>query len=772
MPKKTQKPFPTDGEDDDDDDDRTATTAELSRSTRSSSCSSWYSGCSFNSNINNVKSNNINSYSYNKDNNIHRRQRARSEDYVEEGAYATSSTGTRIVVPATSAAASSTPITLPHPPPSPFAGSCSFSSSSSTTLLNKQQHQQQSLPPSHTSRRLSPPPLLPSRRPFGSGGSNKRHTTYSLSSSRTRGNSDDYCDGGNDRPRRCRSEDFVDGSCSNVNKSIITKREDLSTSDKSDIGTTTIEPQESSTIVPASSGRLTDSFDYGDDNVSVVSSKSKSRSFSAAHHTNKNDGMVNEGEDQSFLYSPTSVMQDVHNYHYQQQQHQQQQDHEQQQRDQQQIHVKIIDEPSPAAAADSIKCTVNDGSASTNNNSNNNSCFDNRERILRDYRQTVRSLKQREKRYRKGNNGDNNGDNDDFERRRQQRRFQLAMQLAGTYHWMGLIHYQQCRYETARHVLQYGIDILIAHRASTIAVVPTAGAAVDEFDNDIDADCIFVPLPPLPTLDEVAPHLSYSALLLVAELVIAKGKIFAAQGLWDDVKRCSGQVLQWSAFQRQRCQQQQQQQQQQLPGYHHGYSHSTVAENNIRHASYAANNKKYWDDWGPITARAQVLFAQCFQRENRPDIAMRYYQEALAVQRYVLGPNHVQAAETMYLIGNLHTSRGLLGLAGQCYDEALRVYIFHRQHHTTTTAATSTTTTTTADDNQGIDENHSTDCIMADEATVLASLGWIFLLQRDYERAFQFTNQALHWTVHALGASHRNVASMQYQLACIQNHGH
>lgn len=314
--------------------------------------------------------------------------------------------------------------------------------------------------------------------------------------------------------------------------------------------------------------------------------------------------------------------------------------------------------------------------------------------------------------------------------------------MADLYHNMGLIHYQQGRYETARHVLQCGVDALISNRCSSVPFSQEAwGEETDPFDDDYSnpyyASAPSKLLPVLPTLDEAAPHLSNSALLLAAELILAQAKIYAAQGSWSHTKHFSGKVLQWSHFQKQR-----------LMG------NPPTQPSHL--ATMEEQHKKYWKDWGSTIARAQVLFARCFEREHRPDIAMGYYQEALSVQKSVLGPNDVQAADTLYRMGNLHAMAGLLGLAGQCFDEALCLYRYHKS-------------VTVNGGGHPQDDSAADACICADEATALAGLGWIFLVQNDLERALALTNEALDGMIRALGESHRNVLSLKHQLGCIQN---
>jgi len=530
-------------------------------------------------------------------------------------------------------------------------------------------------------------------------------------------------------PRRFRSEDLVDGNNRGVSSSAVAAL---------------------AAAAPSSKPNRQRSFS---------AHTTASAAATTASNEQCNDGTSAKGNEQIYTNSPTSIVDEVcprrnPRLSSPRKIRTQEESHRQPRRNHKtQTQQRKPREATPSAA------TLFDGSRE-------------RELLLGDCRRTIRFLHQTEKMERREEKkrvatSDRSARDLQLQRRR---RLQQAMQLTKLYHTMGLIHYQQGRYDTARHVLEHGLETLIADRAnnavpSTAAATAVAtGKAATEEDARFDADynsthnnpryfSFSDSLPPLPTLDEVAPYLSNHALLLAAELVVTQGKIFAAQGWWNDAKQSSGKVLQWSAFQRQR----------------------------IFHGQPQTNNNsilEYWREWGPTTALSQVLFAECFQRENRPDIAMTYYQEALAVQRYVLGPIHVQVAETMSRIGNLQTTRGLLDLAEQCYHEALGVYRFHReeqeQHgcgstrtmNTKTATMTATTGPSTANAN-----HHAIASILADEATVLASLGWIYLLRRERDKAYWVTNQALQSTVHALGPLHRNVASLQYQMICIQNLG-
>ena len=105
-----------------------------------------------------------------------------------------------------------------------------------------------------------------------------------------------------------------------------------------------------------------------------------------------------------------------------------------------------------------------------------------------------------------------------------------------------------------------------------------------------------------------------------------------------------------------------------------------------------------------LLAQGLVVLAQTYQ-EDKPERAMKQYQQALAILRYLLGEDHVDVALTIYHIGNLHTQLECFDLAKDCYTESLRIYQIH---------------------------GHAMDI-----CTSLASLGWIQLLQNQNELALQ-----------------------------------
>jgi tetratricopeptide (TPR) repeat protein len=770
---------------DHDEDDQTEVTAgSLSSSSRYSGYS-VRSDCQINTRMNYINNANQNPYRG------HRRQRSLTEDFDERGRHASSSRGTRTGVSPSvldplpqGASATSHPSECLPSPTKPY----------SSSLIDSPRQNQ-------TKQQPTPPPL-PSRRSFGET-NNHKHKTYpslsqnsqSLRNIRTPSLLEDDTNG---TPRRCRSEEFIDGSNStfgcgndrNGTGSNVTSSGGGRTSN--DTGATSSkfreEHKSESMHVIQATIQIPESFDIcgGKDKLNAdggihrsmietsVSKKLRGKRFVPSHTTSttvhgstavsdqveNGESTKEEGEDKSFVRSPTCIMEEVrHNGSYPRSRTTQQ-EHEyllkQIDRIHQQQQGSNSETGDPNTTSDAeFQTSVNRDER--DDNPHRSRLFDERERSLKEYRQSIRILQNEEKMDRRQKIGstdhttlkrDSRKQQKWKRQKQQQREFKRTMQLADLYHNMGLIHYQQGRYDTARHVLQCGVDALIANRA---AAVPFAQAALEEATDPFDDDYCnpyyaSAPsrlLPVLPTLDEAAPHLSNQALLLAAELVLAQGKIFAAQGLWNETKQYSGKVLQWSAFQKQR-----------LVGKptssHHRDSplNATIADSN-----------KYWKDWGPTTSRAQVLFARCFERERRPDIAMGYYQEALSVQRCVLGHGHVHTADTLYRIGNLHASAGLLGLAGQCYDEAMQLYRRHRSQ-----------TPNSAPPLLG-EEDHrppSAACIAADEATVLAGLGWIFFVQRDLARALALTNEALEGMVHALGSSHRNVLSLRHQLMCIQ----
>jgi tetratricopeptide (TPR) repeat protein len=135
---------------------------------------------------------------------------------------------------------------------------------------------------------------------------------------------------------------------------------------------------------------------------------------------------------------------------------------------------------------------------------------------------------------------------------------------------------------------------------------------------------------------------------------------------------------------------------------------------------------------------------------------MGYYQEALAVQRHWLGDHHIHVAATVHRIGDLHASQGFLGPAAACYHESLRVYRWLSHHQQL------------AQQQQPPQSVMDAINVGADIATVLGSLGWIYLLQHDFRNATAVCHEALNRTVQSFGPYHRNIGTIQYQLGWIQ----
>lgn len=698
-----------------DEDDSTELTAGSSSSSSRYSGYSIRSDCQINSRKHHMIHNTSNPYHTDR---RHRRQRSQSEDIDERLAQgASGSRGIR----------KSPETQSPNQMSSQLLSSTTIPQPAPTADANQQKQQQI-------------PPPLPSRRSFGSK-SNHKHTTYpSLtlqqgSQSLRKISSESFFDDDmNGTPRRCRSEDFIDGTS---NGSIIESPR-ISKSYKD------IPAVFNSEHIVQSLGGHNPSFTEG--SMTSQNPSGEKRSFSG--HTSPPNMVpdeeevdiatsAKEGRDLSDAHSPTCIMEDVHRDGSYPRSRTTQQPHENLLEQLDRIHQQP-----ESPNTDSSPRKARSGSLTVDDDPSYSRLFDEREQTLKEYRKRIRILQHEEKmdRYQKPVSTNNMNMRRDYHeqqmRRRhqhQQRCFERAMKMAGLYHNMGLIHYQQGRYETARRVLQCGVDALVSNRASCVPFEQeTFEEITDPFDEDYSNPYFACApsrlLPLLPTLDEAAPHLSNTALLLAAELILAQGKILAAQGLWKGTKETSGRVLQWSAFQKQRLDN---------ASRHHQHHLHHVAE----------QHNKYWRDWGPTIARAQVLFARCCEKEKRPDIAMGYYQEALSVQKNILSPGHIQAADTLYRIGNLHAASGMLGLAGQCYDEALCLYRWHKQ----------------------LNGNDVEICVFADEATALAALGWIFLVQNDLERALALTKEALDGMIQALGSSHRNVLSLQHQLVCIQN---
>jgi len=764
-----------------DEDDQTALT------TGSSSSLSLYSGHSIRSEclINTRKNQFLDKYGNRNSNLGHRRKRSFSEDHNEGGIHAEflrEITMSGIVPPGVSANATSSSlctISRQFSPPKNEIVEAMFAR--------------------QTKQRCSQPPL-PSRRSSGetnylSQGATRLTMMQSNSNRLIR--PDPFREANknnNEIARRCRSEDFIDGSGSNLfdcharsrgtgSASAISKdysvenRVFCKESDQQSLHllNATVQFTEN---VNDDQRKQTGSTDGRSrcSNVGLASTTSEKEMWSGTATNQSHPDAVadtKEGDDPSMLGSPTCIMEEIHRTDSFQRsrttQHEPQ--HLPQQRDglynqQWQGFAPPVDPSGPTTSVD--KAPVGQNCDDRNDKPNRSHLFEEREQRLKKYRRSIRVLQHQEKMERRQKYPTTQTTLNKAYRKRQKRRrqkqqqrdFERSMQLADLYHNMGLIHYQQARYDTARHVFQCGIDALIAHRASS---VPFATEVYEETTDPFEDDYFdqFTSysspsrlLPPLPTLDEAAPHLAPSALLLAAELVLAQGKVFAAQGFWNQSKESSGKVLQWSDFQKQRML---------------GQSSSSHRRQEDAHHQANLNASKYWTHWGSTRARAQVLFARCFQHERRPDIAMGYYREALSVQQCVLGPWHLQSADTLYRMGTIYAASGMLGLAGQCFEEALVLYRRHRNR-----APDGAPLRLPEDGSHGHGEGRddslssSMACVAADEATVLAGLGWIFLVQRDPARALVLTNQALDGMVHALGPSHTNVLALHHQLVYIE----
>ncbi|KAG7342549.1 tetratricopeptide repeat protein [Nitzschia inconspicua] len=294
-----------------------------------------------------------------------------------------------------------------------------------------------------------------------------------------------------------------------------------------------------------------------------------------------------------------------------------------------------------------------------------------------------------------------------------------ALQRCKIYYHMGLLHYQLCRYTTAMHVLDHAVETLI-QSASYVSVRSNSTHYDDDIlDSTPDPSHLLL-------LHESMPYLSNEALLLVGTIFTVQAKIDLAQGTWELAKSRMEQVL--------------------LTLGHERIVRGIHPPQPFFLPSFMYMLDDVATEWSLTIARAQVVLGQFHQQDQRPDLAMQCFQDALMMQRYCLGDHHLQVADTLHKIGNLHTSQNLLGPAAACYHEALRVYQLPCNSSNMT--------------NHNCNHNSTA----AEVATLLASLGWIALLQHDFVSSFHMSQQALDLTLQSLGPHHRNVASIRYQL--------
>ncbi|KAG7363743.1 serine/threonine protein kinase [Nitzschia inconspicua] len=294
-----------------------------------------------------------------------------------------------------------------------------------------------------------------------------------------------------------------------------------------------------------------------------------------------------------------------------------------------------------------------------------------------------------------------------------------ALQRCKIYYHMGLLHYQLCRYTTAMHVLDHAVETLIQN----VSCISVRSNCIHDDDDILDS----TPDPShLPLLHESMPYLSNEALLLVGTIFTVQAKIDLAQGTWELAKSRMEQVL--------------------LTLGHERIVRGIGPPQPFFLPPFMYMLDDVATEWSLTMARAQVVLGQFHQQDQRPDLAMQCFQDALTMQRYCLGDHHLQVADTVHKIGNLHTSQNLLGPAAACYHEALRVYQLPCNSSNMT--------------NHNCNHNSTA----AEVATLLASLGWIALLQHDFTSSFHLSQQALGLTLQSLGPHHRNVASIRYQL--------
>ena len=358
-----------------------------------------------------------------------------------------------------------------------------------------------------------------------------------------------------------------------------------------------------------------------------------------------------------------------------------------------------------------------------------------------------------------------------------------AIEIASIYQRMGWIHFRHGRYELSRHLLEYGIDFLLLHHSTSLSkpaaiVAPSTNRTREErhYPTDDNYSCDFdFEFDYEPHTDDDAYTIPFDdpakyhnvpddVLLMLAKLYLTQGKMNATLQLWNEVRKSSTNVLElYQHYLERRCQGQQRKEDEEL---------------NLTSSA-----------WICVTTRARILLGQCYHLNrherygrHRPDIALRWYQDALRILQRQQLLHHActhtvtlllllyhqevqsQIAETMYHIGNLYESMGQVSLAIQYYNASLCSYQDARNSIVSLIRSTGRRceeinknqqiNTNSDNDNHVVDSFvslfHAT---VADEVTVLEHLGYLYMLGRSYKRSYQIINQALYWTICSLSSS-------------------
>jgi tetratricopeptide (TPR) repeat protein len=144
-----------------------------------------------------------------------------------------------------------------------------------------------------------------------------------------------------------------------------------------------------------------------------------------------------------------------------------------------------------------------------------------------------------------------------------------------------------------------------------------------------------------------------------------------------------------------------------------------------------------------VSNRVQVLYAKILLAYGSILVedfdyatATNLFDDALAIQKEVLGDMHVDVASTLLSFGSLNEKLEKLEDANTCYWEAFQIY-------------------------------RSADSSAVDMGVTLTSIGWIYYQQHNLESAMHAYQDALDLLLPKLGDNHRNVASVRIQIGMV-----
>ena len=122
------------------------------------------------------------------------------------------------------------------------------------------------------------------------------------------------------------------------------------------------------------------------------------------------------------------------------------------------------------------------------------------------------------------------------------------------------------------------------------------------------------------------------------------------------------------------------------------------------------------------------------------EMASSVLNEAITLQRQILGPTHTDIAGTLLVYGALNEALYQYEYAAKCFLEALDMY---------------------RNDDSGASFAN------VDISVTLSNIGWMFYKTGDYESALHSYEESLEIAIPILGDGHRNVSSLRVQMGMV-----